>query len=230
MPELGWHLEPPPHVALAPTEDGRVDRQHQRLVAGVGAAVDHLLDQAAITPGIHLEPPAPVADRRDLLDGPGGERRQRVGQAGPGCGPGRRQLTLRVGDAGEPDGRQHERDRDRPAQHGGRRIDLPDRTQDAWSELQASEGCAVVDERPLVLGAAVDVVEHAAREPPLGDPPQVGHRRRRRQAATWSGRARSAGTACTDRSVSNTADHSVAADELGGPGLEFETVATQIGG
>ena len=99
--ELGRHLEAPAHVALAPTEHGRVDGQHQRLVAGLGAAVDHLLDEAAITPGVHLEPPPPVADRSDLLDRAGGQRRQRVRQAGAGCGPGHCELALRVGDAGE---------------------------------------------------------------------------------------------------------------------------------
>ena len=127
--ELRGHLEAPPHVALAPTEHGGVDREHERLVPGLGATIDHLLDQAPIAPRVDLEPQPTVADGGDLLDRPGGQRRQRVRQLGPCGGPGRGQLALRVGDPREPGRRQHQRERQRPAEQGRRRVDVADRSQ-----------------------------------------------------------------------------------------------------
>ena len=44
--------------------------------------------------------------------------------------------------------------------------------------VDVGEGALVRGERALVFGAAVDVVEHAAGQTPLGDTPQVGDRRR----------------------------------------------------
>ena len=55
-PDRRREREPASHVALTPTEHGRVDREHECLVAGVCGAVDHLLDQAAVAPHVDLEP------------------------------------------------------------------------------------------------------------------------------------------------------------------------------
>ena len=146
---------------------------HERLVARLAATVDHLLDQPAVAPHVHLEPSPAVTDPGDLLDRPGRHRRQRVRQPRPLGRPGDGQLALGIGDAGETRRRQHQRERQRLAEQRRRRVDVSDRPQHTGPELDAGEGIAVVAQRLLVLGAAVDVVEHAARQTPLGDPPEV---------------------------------------------------------
>ena len=165
-------------VALAPAEHGGVDGEHERLVAGGGGAVDHLLDEAAVAPGVHLEPQPAVADRPHLLDRAGAERRQRVGQPGPRGGAGDGELALGIGDAGEPGRREHQRVGERLAEQRRARC-RPSRRRaapGAGSVVAANAAC-VGGQRALVLGAAVDVVEHAAGQPALGDAAEIGDRR-----------------------------------------------------
>jgi hypothetical protein len=169
--------EAPTDVALAPAEDGRVDREDEGLVARRGRALDHLPHQAAVAPGVDLEPQtAGGRGGAHLLDRAGAERRERVGQAGPLGGAGHGQLALGVGDAGEPGRGQGERVGGRPAQDRCADVDVADGAQDAGPERGAGEGVLVGGEAALVLGPAVDVVEHAAGQAALGDPAQVGHR------------------------------------------------------
>ena len=92
---VGGSEKPAAHVALAPAEHGGVDGEHERLVAGGGGALDHLLDEAAVAPRVDLEPEPAVADRAHLLDGAGAERRQRVRAARRARRRGRRRARRR---------------------------------------------------------------------------------------------------------------------------------------
>jgi hypothetical protein len=78
-----------------------------------------------------------------------------------------------VGDAGEADGGQGERCRYGPAQQRGGEVDLGHVPQHPRGELHAAPGGGVGRHRDLVLGGAVDVVEHPAGEPLAGDCPEV---------------------------------------------------------
>ena len=57
-----------------------------------------------------------------------------------GGGAGDGQLPLRVGDPGEAGGGQRQRRRDRPAEEGGREVDLGDVAQHAGRQLHVAEG------------------------------------------------------------------------------------------
>ena len=94
-PDRRRQREAAAHVALAPAEHGGVDGEHERLVARGGGAVDHLLDEPAVAPGVDLEPQAAVADRPDLFDRAGAERRQRVREPGARRRRGRRRARRR---------------------------------------------------------------------------------------------------------------------------------------
>ena len=175
--------EAAPHVALAPAEHRRVDREHQRLVTRRGGAVDHLLHHRPVAPCVHLEPEPPVADGAYLFDRAGAQRREGVGKAGACGGAGHGELTLRIGDPCETGGREHQWIGERRAEEARGNVDLRDAAQHARSERGGREGALVRGEGALVLGRAVDVVEYAARKPALGDATQVGHRRRAAEPA-----------------------------------------------
>src|SRR5690349_1905190 len=58
----GGEGEPAADVAFAAAEDRGVDGEHECLVARGGGALDHLGDEAAVAPGVDLEPEAAGAD------------------------------------------------------------------------------------------------------------------------------------------------------------------------
>ena len=173
-PIFGRQLEAPAHVALAPPEHHGVDGEHERLEPGAGRPVDHLLDQPPVAPHVHLEPLRAVADRGDLLDRPGAERGERVRHPGAGRRPGRprarpRGSAIRVKPVGASTSGSGRRRPSRVVDG----IDRADVAEHPRSERASGEAVAVGRHRPLVLGAAVDVVEDAARQAAAGDAAQV---------------------------------------------------------
>ena len=110
-------------------------------------------------------------------------------------GPGDRELAVGVGDAGEAGGRQHQRERQRTPEEGRGRVGRAHAPQDARVEPDAAEGGRVLGHGVLVFGAAVDVVEHATRQPAPGHDPQIVHVGGPGEATLRRGRARSGGTA-----------------------------------
>ena len=105
------------------------------------------------------------------------------GQPGARRGARDRELALGVGDPGEPGRREHQGVGEWRAEQRRLEVDLLDAAQHARAEPGGGERRPVGGERALVLGAAVDVVEHPAGEPPLGDAPEVVDRRRPGEAA-----------------------------------------------
>src|SRR5215218_122382 len=146
-------------------------------------ALNHVSNEPAVLPGVHLEPLGAVAHGGDLLDRARAHRRQGVRDAGPLRRARDRQLALRMGEPRVSRGRQHERHRHRLAEQRGRDVDLADITQHVRTELDSAERRRVVGERALVLGTAVDVIEHAVRETTLGDATHVLDRDRGAQTA-----------------------------------------------
>ena len=73
-----------------------------------------------------------------------------------------------------PDRAQQERQLDRHPEH--RRPEVADRRRDraARPERHVFERAAILPQRHLIVGAAVDVVERDAGRPALGEPPKVG--------------------------------------------------------
>ena len=135
-PILGGSEKPAAHVALAPAEHGGVDGEHERLVAGGGGPLDHLLHEPAVAPRVHLEPQPSVADRAR-------PPRSSGCSASTACTAGRPGSAARatasspcgVGDAGEPGRREHERVAAAGrAEQRRRRVDLADAAQHPRAE------------------------------------------------------------------------------------------------
>ncbi len=173
QPDGRRQREPAAHVSLAAPEHRRVHGDQQRLVPLGDRPLDHVPHEPAVAPHVDLEPLRSRADRGHLLDAPGPERRQGVGQPPLRRGAGRGELAVGVGDAGEPDRRQRQRGRDRPAEQGRGEIDLGHVAQHARRELDVPPCGGVGRQRDLVLRRAVDVVEDARREPSAGRGAQV---------------------------------------------------------
>ena len=172
-PELGRKREPAANVAFATTERREVDGDDDRLVAGRGRPVDHLLDQPSILPDVHLEPLGAVGNRCDLLDRAGTHRRKAVRQIAGRGDPGDRQFTTRIGDAGEAGGRQRERKGYGPTQQRRRRVDLGHVPEHARTEEHIVERADAAGQRDLVLGGTIDVVEDAPGKVALRQPTQI---------------------------------------------------------
>ena len=192
--DRGGHGEAPAHVALPPPEDGGVHGEDQRLVLRVGRPVDHLLDQAAVPPGVDLEPEATVADPTDLLDRPAAHGREGVGQARPGRGPGRGELAVRMEEAGEADRGEHEGKGEGRSEHRRAHVDVLHLVQHAGAPSDGGERRLVGGQGPFVLGPAVEVVEDArgaagAGRWPAGPPPRPPG-----PAVARGGRSRSGGS------------------------------------
>ncbi len=180
-PDRRRQREPAPHVALAPPEHRGVDGEHERLVVGARPArsiisLTRPRSRHAYTWN-HSRPS--LTARTSSID-----RVLRVesvyGRSGPRRGAGDGELALGVGDAGEAGRREHER----VARAAGRGASTPvvdlrrRRAGPRGRNVTRGEGGLVGGERALVLGAAVDVVEHAPGKAALGDAAQVVDRRR----------------------------------------------------
>ena len=172
--QLRRQREAVPDVALAASGSGDVHRGHEHGVAGGGGALNEFAHQAAVALHVELKPERPVADRRHRLDGAGAHRGQAVGQAGAGGGARHGQLAAGIGDAGEPGRSQHQRDGQRLPQQGGGGVDDRHVAQDPRREAPAAVRGGVGAQRHLVLRTAVDVAEHAARQPAPRQQAQLG--------------------------------------------------------
>ena len=175
-PDLGRQREAPPDVAFAPAEHSRVDGEDERLVAAGRRPADQAPDVVPVVPHVHLEPESgTVAGHGStLLDRPGAHGRERERHPGPAGGAYHGQLAVGIGDAGEADRSRDVGEGDGSSEQGRRRVGLGHTPQAPGPELQAPVGLNVAPQRDLILGPAVDVVEHPAREPLLGHAAQVG--------------------------------------------------------
>ena len=159
-------------VVFAVRRNRRIDRDDQRLEPVAIGALDQLMRQLALLPDIELEP-QPPADRGDLLHRRhrGGGQRQRDFRLRRGLGE--FQFALVPAQAGRSGGRDRHRQAGRLAEQRGGNAAPRHIDQRAVAQLDALERRAVVGDREMVLGGAVDEVEHALRQPPLGRGAQV---------------------------------------------------------
>ena len=117
--EAGRQPEPVAEVAQAVAEQGHVDGQDQRPVAGGGGPCDQVGRPAAVADHVDLEPADGVGGgRRHLLDRHGGLGREHVQGAGRGRPGGRGGLAVGVDHAVVGHGRDHQRGRDLAAEQG----------------------------------------------------------------------------------------------------------------
>ena len=164
LPSGDGQVEAGAEVALAVAEDGQVDRQDDRAVAGRLGPLDEAPGPARVGLGVELEPADAVGRRGgDVLDRRGRHRRQGERDAGRGGGAGRRELGVRDGPGrGPPSGRSPTGSARRRAEHRRRRVDATDVDEDARPEPAPAPRRVGLGERLLVPGAAGDVVERAA--------------------------------------------------------------------
>ena len=183
-------------VVFAVRRYRRIHRDDQRLEAVPMGALDELMRQLALLPDVELEP-QPPAGGGDRLH----RRHRRGGQGQRNLRLRRRlrqlQLALMPAQAGRTGGRDRHRQAGRLAEQRGGDAALRHVDQRAMAQLDALERRAVVGDRDVVLGGAIDEFEHALRQPPLCGGAQVpdvqtaieiGHRRRslrNRAAARW---------------------------------------------
>ncbi len=161
------------HVALAASEHGRIDRQHDRVVARRSRAFDQFFDQAAVSPRVDLEPFRPAVDRSDLFDRARAQRGEAVGDPGAFRRARHREFALRVRHPGEADRGEHERERQALAENRGLGVDLTDVREDPRAEFETREGGHVALTGAFVLGRAVDVVKAAAGDATLCECAQI---------------------------------------------------------
>ncbi len=162
------------HVAFPPPLRHGVDSEHEGFETGGRGAIDHLLDQIAVPPRVHLEPEPTRADGADLFDGAGAERRQGVRQPGTRRGPGDGEFACGVGDAGEPGRGEDKWIADRSTEQGRGDVDVLDAAEDPRAERGGGECGFVGGQRALVFRTTVDVVEHAGRQATLRDAAKIG--------------------------------------------------------
>ena len=112
-------------------------------------------------------------DTGQVLDRGGGHRRQRVRQPVPLRRPRRGDLAPGVHHPRVPGGRQRQRERQIPIQQPRGGIHRGDLGQRAGLEPPAPERSQVALHRQLLIGAAVDVVEHRPRDQPAPHGTQV---------------------------------------------------------
>jgi hypothetical protein len=160
-------------IPLAITGDGRVDRHDQSRVSGRGRAVDRGAGHVATAAQIQLIPARAARRGLDLFEPRSGQRRQRVDRPGLPGGGGRRRFGAGPDHAAAADRRQDERKRNRLTEHRRRQVDRRQIQPVLGSEDDVIEHAAVLAQRDLVVGGAVDVVEHDAWQACAGGAPEI---------------------------------------------------------
>ena len=94
-----------------------------------------------------------------------------AGRASGSCGD---FLASRIEQAAAADRREQQRERERKAEHRGPHVARGSRDGTPRAEYHRVECAAVLAERDLAVRAAIDVIEHDARQAAFGEPPQIG--------------------------------------------------------
>ncbi len=139
--QVGRKLEAEAQVALAPAEDGQVDRQRERGVAELARFGDVIERALLVSQHVQLEPARRRAGRfRDLVVRARRGRRHAHQGPGSGCGACRRDLALRIEEALKREWRDKQRHRDRRSEDRRRGRDLADVDEHAGPEPPAPVG------------------------------------------------------------------------------------------
>ena len=150
-----------------------VDGHHQGLETGVPRPAHHFIGQLLFLPHVELKPQPPAGLLGDLFhggDGPGGQGK---GHALGRSRLGELQFALIPGQPGDARGRDGQRQLGAAAQKLGAHVALGQVDQEPGAQFQALEGLAVVGQGDLVLGAAVEIFEHALGQAPARDLPHI---------------------------------------------------------
>ena len=162
------------HVALPEARDRRVDGHDERAESGGARARDCRQCDVAAAGEIELIPAGAVRCGLHFFHPAAGERRKDV----PGAGCLRlvrgNRFAARIEHAAAADRREQEREREPGAEDRDAQVARGRRNGAARPESDRLERAAILAQRDLRIGAAVDVVEHGARQPPSGDPAQIG--------------------------------------------------------
>ncbi len=173
-PEARRNRHPGAQVALAVPLHRHVDRQAQSVIAALAAALDEAPVELGVAQHVDLEHLRPRGRGADVLDGVARQRRQGVEGPRPVGGPRHRHLPLPMKQPRHAGGRQQDRPIDLHAQHGRRQVGRRDVDQIARHQVDFAERLGVAPHRALVLGGAIDVLEHRCRHPAPGQAAQVG--------------------------------------------------------
>ena len=128
---------------------------------------------ARVADEVQLKPERPTRNRGDLLDRVGGHRAEGEDGVAPPRSDGSREVATTTGDSSHPGGRENHRHVERLAGHRDTLRSLIDPDELARTKLHTFEGTAVLAQRDLVVGAAVDEVERDAWKPALGPCPRL---------------------------------------------------------
>ena len=162
---LSGDLEAAAEVPLPSPGKRSVDREEERLVAGLGRLLDHGAGDPAIAEEVDLHPALPARCRLgDLCRAGAGQ----AGQAhhGPRVGRGARHpgLAVGVGEELEGDRRHQEGKLQLGAEDGRHGRDVRDVDQDARPQFPALVGLGISPQGALVARAAGEVAVHARLE------------------------------------------------------------------
>ena len=170
-------------VALALAAGRQVDGDDQRLVARRVGAGHEARVRFGVAQHVQLEPQAPRHRLGELLDADRGHRGEHERNPVRGGGAGERQVRARPRQRARTHRRDDERRGGRPPEDLGGQVRRRHVDEHARDEAQPLERRAIFGKRQLVLGAAVDELEHQARQPTPGEATQVLDRNGARQRA-----------------------------------------------
>ena len=166
-------LCPVAEVALAEAGHSRVDGDEKRGGAGFHRALETRSGDLAPANEVELIPERPLGAGTDLVDSAAGQRRERIGRSRVPGGTGRDDLAARIEHPAAADRREREGEREIGAEDARPEIDLRNGDGVLWPEQHVVENSAVLAERDLAIGTAVDVVEGDTRQTPLRQAPEI---------------------------------------------------------
>ncbi len=156
------------HLPIAGAYNREVDGEHQHGTADAGGTGHQVLGVGPVAHDVELEPERRGGGTVDLLDAADGHGRLAEGDAHLLSSLGRLHLGARGVHAGQTDRPEYERHGQGLAQHGGGQLQLGHVPQHALAQVDGGEVVFVGPQRRLLVGAAVDVIEQLAGEPPPG--------------------------------------------------------------
>ena len=166
-------LGPVPDVPLAEPGDRCVDRDDERREArGLGAR-DGAERHVAAPAQIELVPARSAGGGPHLLEPRSRQRRENVHGAGGAGGSRRDRLSARIEQATAADRREENGEGELRPENARPQVGAPRHRRRAGPERDVVEDAAVLAQRHLSIGTAVDVVERHAGQSASGETPEV---------------------------------------------------------
>ena len=158
--------QPRPHIAIAATRHRQIDRKHQRAAPGYARLCQQVFHEGAVADHVKLKPERPVRRRRNFgnrADRDSGQRERHPGGIGRAH---RLHFTAPRIQPGQPDRRQHHRQRLLHPEQGGGHVDLRNVAQHALAQRDRFEIGDIAAQGHFGIAAAVDVFEQEMRRAP----------------------------------------------------------------